>query len=277
MGYIQEDYHREHPRFLTALFGTFFKMFGWISLRRPFNKKLLKKTLHDDRVPTDAKLDGDIELLRFYMEHVWPLINYIAKEKTIYFFRYKLKRFLFKIFLLCLIVGLTIGIYKIYNLYIQKPKIVLVESKREVKNGLVINKDIIFIPAERATLTKDNLDYFASEMGIKYWYYVRKQIIIESGFSSDLLIDGNNLFGMRLPGQRETTAIGEIHGHAKFKHWVYSLYDYKLWQDLKMKSIPIKKGENYPQWLARIGYAESEEYSKKFDSTDWYVFKSDKY
>lgn len=274
MNYTQEDYHRRHPKFFIALFGALFKMFGWIKIRRVFDRKMLKKTLHDKKVPTDANLDADIELLGFYMNSVWPLINKIIREKVIIFTRFKLKRFVLKLIVFVFIIFCGFVMYKFY---IKSPKVILVEPKKEIRNGLIINKDIIIIPAERAVLTKDNLDYFASEMGIKYWYYVRKQIIMESGFSSDLLIYGNNLFGMKLPGQRETTAIGEIYGYAKFKHWVYSLYDYKLWQDLKMRTIPMKEGETYPQWLERIGYAESETYSSKFDATDWYSFKSDKY
>lgn len=276
MSYTQEDYHRKHPRFLTALFGAFFKVFWWAKIRKFFDKKILRKTLHDRRVPTDAHLDADIELLGFYMEGVWPLINKIFRAKTINFFRYKFKRLLIKIIILAVLIFGGIEAYRFYQAS-KNPNIVYVEPKKEVRDGLIINTDTIFIPAERAALSKDNLDYFASEMGIKHWYYIRKQIILESGFSSDLLINGHNLFGMKFPGQRETTAIGEIYGHAKFKHWVYSLYDYKLWQDLRMKSIPMKKGESYPQWLKRVGYAEYEGYSNALLTTDWYSFKSGKY
>lgn len=274
MSYIEEDYNRKHPKFFTALFGAFFKMFGWISLKRIFNNKLLRKTLYDNKIPTDAHLDADIETLGFYMGYVWPLINKIIREKTIYFFRYKFKRLLLKLMMFLIFLCLIIGIYVLYNRYIQKPKVLFIEKKKEIRNGLIVNTDTIFIPAERSQLTKDNLDYFASEMDIKYWYNVRKQIIIESGFSSDLLRDGNNLFGMKYPGQRETTAIGEIYGHAKYSHWVYSLYDYKIWQELKLKLNPLKKGESYGQWLKRINYAESDTYIQSLNSADWYTFQT---
>ena len=251
-------------------------LFGWMRFVRIFFNNLLKKTLHDDKVPTDEALDEDIELLSFYMKHVWPLINHIAREKTINFFKYKLKRVAAKLFILCVLLTLSFGVYWFYSLNIEKPKVVVVEKQKQIINGLMINTDIIFIPAEKSELTKDNLDYFASEMDIKYWYYVRGQIISECGFSSDLCLIGHNLFGMRFPGQRETTAIGEYLGHAKYKHWVYSLYDYKLWQKLRLESAPMKQGEDYPQWLKRIGYAESEEYMQKIRSVDWYGFKPDK-
>jgi len=108
---------RKHPKFLSALFGAFFKMFGWIKLRKFFDNKLLKKTLHDDKIPTDSKLDEHIELLAFYMEYVWPLINHIVREKTMIFFRYKLKRFLLKTIFFLFVVGFIIGTYKLYVLY----------------------------------------------------------------------------------------------------------------------------------------------------------------
>jgi len=271
-----ENYQKRHPKFSAALFGALFKMFGWLKFRRLL-ERFLKTTKDDDRVPTDDKLDAAIEHLAFYMDYIWPLINFIIKEKTINFFRYKLRRFLFKVLLFCVVIGAGIGFYKLYHLYIQKPKVVYVEKKKEYLNGVVINTDTIFIPAERSALTKDNLDYFASEMGIKHWYYVRNQIITETGFTSESCTKANNLFGMKLPGQRETTAVGEMFGHAKYKHWVYSLYDYKLWQDLIMESIPMKKGESYPNWLSRVGYAEAEAYSQVLRTVNWYQFKSNAY
>lgn len=267
------DYNKKHPKFFTALFGAFFKMFFWIKAKKRFDK-LMRKTIHDDKIPTDARLDGAIDYLSSLMEYVWPLINFIVKEKIMNFFRYKFKRFCFKVTILFVFFAMGVGIYKLVNLYNEKPKVVYVEMPKDTINGMVINTDIIFIPAERSIFNKDNLDYFASEMGIKYWYYVRNQIVVETGFTSESCTKAYNLFGMKLPGQRETTAIGEMFGHARFKHWVYSLYDYKLWQDIKLKNYPIKKGENYLDWLTRIGYAEATGYKQAVNSIDWYSFKS---
>jgi len=265
-------FRKKHPRFIVALFGAFFKMFGWIKVEKVLGG-LLKKTMHDDKVPTDAWLDESIERLGFYMESVWPLISLIVREKTINFFRYKLRRFCIKLVFLCIILCMGIGLYKIYNLYIQKPKVVYVETVKKNSKGLIINTDTIFIPAERSFLTKDNLDYFASEMDIKHWYDVRKQIITETGFTSDLCVKGGNLFGMMFPGQRETTSTDTMFGFAKYKHWVYSLYDYKLWQDLVLKRVPMRKWERYSNWLKRVGYAEAPDYAPVLENTNWYSFK----
>ena len=268
---------KRYLKFFIALFGGLFRMFGWIKLRRVFIYKLLKKTLHDNRVPTDVVLDEKKELLGFYMEHIWPLIDEIEKEEVINFFKYKLKRIAINTLIACVFIALSILLYRIYSLYIEKPKVVIVERQRNnTLDGMIINTDTIFIPAERSELTKENLDYFASEMGIKNWYWVRNQIVVETGFTSNFCIYAHNLFGMKFPGQCETTAIGKIAGYSKYKHWIYSLYDYKLWQDRMMKLRPLKKRESYPQWLKRIGYAEDIYYMKAVSSVDWYGFEKGK-
>jgi len=267
---------QKHPKFFTALFGAFFRMFSWINPEKLFGV-LLKKTANDDKIPTDEKLDEHIELLGFYMEQVWPLINFIVREKIMYFFRYKSKKFFAWVLLVAVFFGMAIGLYKIYNLYAEKPKIIFAEEQKEYMDGMRINKETIFIPAERSVFTKDNLDYFASEMDIKRWYDVRKQIIQETRFNSESCTIAFNLFGMKLPGQRETTAIGKLFGHAQYKHWVYSLYDYKLWQDLKLKQYPMRENEKYTDWLMRMGYAEDGQYPQKLNAINWYKFKPDKY
>lgn len=267
---------KKHPKIFMALFGTFFKMFGWVKIENLFGW-LLVKTMHDDKIPTDENLDSSIELLSFYMEKLWPLINFIIREKVMNFFRYKSKKLFLRIFLIGIIIGMGIGLYKIYNLYIEKPKVVYQKVKKEFTNGMIINRDTIVIPAERSILSKDNLDYFASEMDIKHWYDVRKQIIQETGFVSESCTMAYNLFGMKLPGQRETTAIGEFLGHAQYKHWVYSLYDYKLWQDITLESHPMKNNEKYTDWLKRIGYAKDESYTRAINNINWYNFKNENY
>jgi len=60
------------------------------------------------------------------------------------------------------------------------------------------------------------------------------QALLESGhFTSDVFKFNNNLFGMRFPRQRRTTAIKENLRHASYKNWVESVKDYKLWQEAR--------------------------------------------
>jgi len=58
-------------------------------------------------------------------------------------------------------------------------------------------------------------------------------------FTSRIFQENNNLFGMRLAYQRDTTAIGKNRNHAKYKNWQDSVKDYKLWQDSNgMSKLP---------------------------------------
>jgi len=68
--------------------------------------------------------------------------------------------------------------------------------------------------------------------GIKYPDIVLAQAKLESGhFTSIVFKENNNLFGMRMPKVRETTAIGENRRYSVYKNWRDSVEDYKLWQD----------------------------------------------
>lgn len=105
---------------------------------------------------------------------------------------------------------------------------------------------------EGKILTDEILKRALKEMGIKHPDEVFNQAILESGhFKSKLAIKGNNLFGMRKPGKRLTFALKDkIFGYAKYLHWIYSVADYKLWQDIS----PIKPGEKYKHYLKRRKY-----------------------
>ena len=88
--------------------------------------------------------------------------------------------------------------------------------------------------------SKENLEKEINKQGIKYPDIVMAQAKIESGhFTSAIFKENNNLFGMKLPAQRKTTAIGKNRGHAKYETWQDSVKDYKIWQDtLGWSSLP---------------------------------------
>lgn len=57
------------------------------------------------------------------------------------------------------------------------------------------------------------------------------QVIQETGWlKSDICLTAKNLFGMKLPRTRETTANGSYKGHARYESYNESVKDYKLWQ-----------------------------------------------
>lgn len=109
--------------------------------------------------------------------------------------------------------------------------------------------------------SEENLIAHIEKFNIKYPKVVLAQAKIESGnFTSKIFKENNNLFGMKLPVRRKTTAIGVNRKHAKYSDWVESLIDYKLWQDNM-----IHKGATKKKYLAYLGknYAADPNYINK--------------
>lgn len=130
-------------------------------------------------------------------------------------------------------------------------------------------------------LNETNLFNEIKQQGIICESHVLAQAKLESYYmTSHLCKRANNLFGMRYPGRRPTTAIGVylqgkdtiIYGtrdelrkylkqptYAVYASWVDAVKDYKLWQD-----NAFKVEEKYLSFLNRI-YAEAPEYVQVVD------------
>lgn len=94
---------------------------------------------------------------------------------------------------------------------------------------------------------------------IKHPNIVLAQSILESGnFKSYIFIKNNNLFGMKLPKSRNTTATGTNKGYAKYDTWEDSIKDYSLYQEKILKGRELSD-ENYLKFIGRK-YAEEPEY-----------------
>jgi len=99
------------------------------------------------------------------------------------------------------------------------------------------------------------------KVGIAYPDVVLAQAKIETAnFTSKIFRENNNMFGMKLPERRRTTAVGENRNHAKYTSWIQSIIDYKLWQDQMIHRAPTKHA--YLAYLKR-NYAEDKNYIKK--------------
>lgn len=127
--------------------------------------------------------------------------------------------------------------------------------------------------------SKANLLNFIEESGILCAQVVYAQAELESAFlTAGSSEKTNNLFGMRYPGQRKTTAIGLylqgkdtiIYGtraelrpylkkatYAVYAHWTDAVEDYKLWQDYSFKTRA-----KYIEFLSR-NYATAPEYAAR--------------
>lgn len=121
-----------------------------------------------------------------------------------------------------------------------------------VNNGLVQDKRSHIIFSEHRMIS------YAKKIGIKYIDVMVAQSRIETGhYTSKVFTEGMNLFGMKLPERRETTAVGEHRNHAKYTSWVRSVDDYKIWQ-----SNVLTKARSKKQYLRYIGnnYAQDPKY-----------------
>jgi uncharacterized FlgJ-related protein len=97
-----------------------------------------------------------------------------------------------------------------------------------------------------------------TEMGIVYPDIVMAQARIETAhFTSKIFKENHNLFGMKLPKQRSTTAIGEQYNHAEYTSWRQSVIDYKLWQDRVLTKVKSKRA--YLKYLNKY-YATDKQY-----------------
>jgi uncharacterized FlgJ-related protein len=100
-----------------------------------------------------------------------------------------------------------------------------------------------------------------NQIGIAYPDIVLAQARLETGnFTSKVFKENNNLFGMKLPRVRNTTAIGEQNSHADYASWRQSIADYKLWQDDVI--VGIKSKRQYLSYLSK-NYAEDKKYIHK--------------
>lgn len=111
-----------------------------------------------------------------------------------------------------------------------------------------------------STFSEEELISEIQRMKIKYPHIVLAQARLETGhFTSDLFVNNNNLFGMKLPWNRPTTAIGVRNGHAVYKSWRDSLIDYALYSS---RYIKVNSEEEYLTHLGKY-YAQDPKYKEK--------------
>ena len=103
-------------------------------------------------------------------------------------------------------------------------------------------------------ISKLNLYNKIIESGVKFPDIVYAQAILESGnFKSKVFKKNNNLFGMKVPKQRKTFAIGKSKkGYAKYDHWTTSVDDYIEWQNYHLKKYSSFSRNDYMALLNRI-------------------------
>ena len=130
----------------------------------------------------------------------------------------------------------------------------LIEESRDLKDTQIDS-----LQAELDTLhtlSWENIEYWIDTLGIQHKEVVLQQIALETGnLTSDICFENNNLFGMKEPRIRETTAIGTNRGHAMYPTYIDSIKDYFLYQQ------NMYDGGDYYAFLKRIGYATAPNYT----------------
>jgi flagellum-specific peptidoglycan hydrolase FlgJ len=137
-----------------------------------------------------------------------------------------------------------------------------------------ISPNLLFEAKKIAFYSEVKNKDFSEELLKECIYYERiqhpnvvlKQAQLETGYyTSELFWVANNVFGMRLPEVRKTTAVGIYDHHARYDHWTDSVKDYKLFQDWYM-SIGYDIGtesNDYLVFLKWIKYATDKKYISK--------------
>lgn len=111
--------------------------------------------------------------------------------------------------------------------------------------------------------TEEKVRVYLKELNVKYPVVALAQMKLESANgSSRIFRENNNLFGMKLPKFRPTTALGEKNNHSYYSHWRQSVIDYAMWQSFVMDPENIASEKDWIEYLDKM-YSEDGSYGKK--------------
>jgi hypothetical protein len=135
--------------------------------------------------------------------------------------------------------------------------------KKRILIGLVYFGLVSFKPTQNdlsSEVYREMVFNAIDNMDFKFKDIVKAQAILESGhFKSDVFRHNNNVFGIRLPKKRETTAIGSNLGYAVYNDICLSIEDRLLYEKRYLSKFTK---EQYYSYLNRV-YAKNKTYSKK--------------
>lgn len=127
----------------------------------------------------------------------------------------------------------------------------------------IFHKEIMVIKNQPEPFSEKALIALIKRLHIKHKDIVLKQAKVETGnFRQWIFLENNNLFGMKYPKYRITTAIGENRGHAVYNTWQESVIDYAIYQSTYLYRVNRKE---YLQYL-QANYAENPEYKNLLES-----------
>lgn len=112
--------------------------------------------------------------------------------------------------------------------------------------------------------TEVKLREYLIQLHIKYPEVALAQFKLETNSGkSNIFLQGNNLFGMKLASSRPTTALGSFdRGHAYYSHWRQSVIDYAIWQSLVENPENISTESNWIEYISKF-YSKDNSYKEK--------------
>ena len=111
--------------------------------------------------------------------------------------------------------------------------------------------------------SQEKVRIYLKELHVRYIDVAVAQMMLESASgTSKIFREGNNLFGMKYPVRRATTALGERNGHAYYSHWRKSCEDLALFQNFIANPENMDSESAYLDYIGRV-YAEDGSYRKK--------------
>lgn len=129
-------------------------------------------------------------------------------------------------------------------------------GKSKSKTVLVYKDSCDYYP--KTKLTWENVDYWLDYFNVQHKEIVKAQIMLESkNLSSKIALQNNNLFGMKFPSVRETSATHKQNSHAAYPNYIESIRDYAIFQ------YTYYRGGDYYAFLINAKYATDSTYINK--------------
>jgi hypothetical protein len=159
---------------------------------------------------------------------------------------------------------ILLGIIFLLNTYMVPGGSPVMTEEMKLRN----ERGLFYFEIRFQPFSEDLLKKCLEYEGVLYQDIAILQSRLETGYyTSDLFLNGNNLFGMRFPVHRPTVATGIYKGHAQYAHWSDSVIDYALWQKYYLSRGYRLEGEIdsafYLVFLKCIPYAEDPRYVPK--------------
>jgi flagellum-specific peptidoglycan hydrolase FlgJ len=116
------------------------------------------------------------------------------------------------------------------------------------------------VPDIQLNTMEDSVTYEINKLNFKYPHIVLAQAKLESGnFTSNLFQQNNNMFGMKMPSRRPTTAVGKKSSYAYYNTWICSIEDQRIYYT---QYLDHRTEEEVYTYLSRY-YAQDKKYVQK--------------